>query len=969
MKRLVIWSFSSLFILVVLAAIAVAMLPRFVDVNDYKVQASEKIKEATGYDVVFDGDVSMGLLPMPYASLADVRVKNPAGFSGENLATFKSLDVQVALAPLLSKRVEVQAIRLQKPKVFLEANESGKTNWSVEHRPVEEKRDDGSPSESANISLNGIEILGGMLSYKNGTAAPIVIDDINLDVDANSLQGPFDIEGRLKGFEQNLKFKTKIQELKDLATPLSLTASGSISPANVAFNYAGVIDIEKQAAQGQTDVKFEAGQLKGMMEATAKGVSFTDMVLAASGHSVKGAMSATFDPVTFKGKVNADGTDLSVSGTYKDVLNVAVKADIVDLDKILGQSTSNAGLNQPLGLPPAGGSSKSAAPLGVVFDVAIAKAIYQGQAVSDIKTNGALKGSSLGLKSFSVGSVAGTSLKGSGEVADIKAMSGIDGRVSGTISDLAAFSKLTKVDVSSLPPSVKSLGFDVDAKGALKGVLDVSASAKALNGVFTAKGKVQNAGAKPAFDNLALTIKHPNFSQLLKVVAPDAPRYASFAKPLNLNTSLAMTDKLVTLNGIKASLGKTSMNGGLAINTGASKPSLRGSLTFGDLVLQSSGAAPAGGSSAKASGTSGKAKWSSAKMNSGWLNAMNADLDIKATSLLYQSWDVKNPSIKFVMQNGTLDVKDLKAGLYGGTLELSSVLKPLNANGTGMNITTNAQFNDVDLEKLAGSFIGTKVVKASGKASLSTQVSGQGMSQAALVSSLNGKGALSGQNIILEGFDVAQFARSMSLETKPGDSVLGLWGTTKGGTTTFDTLKGQYSIAKGVINLTELALDGKTAAIQSSGTVSLPKWYMDTTHSITAKGSELPPFSVDIKGPLDNPGQTFAQGAIQNYLQQKLKRKLDKVLGDKLNLGGGDAPIEQQLLNKFLGDKLGVPQAPANDNTPPADTQHKQAEPQTPAAAPVKKEEPKAQPADPVDQILKEVVPDEAVQDLIKGLF
>ncbi len=310
MKRLAIFGFSTFFILIVLAAIAVALVPRFVDVNAYKSQASEKIKEATGFDVEFGGDVSLGLFPMPHASLADVHVKNPAGFSGGDLARFESMDVQVALAPLMSKRVEVQTVRLVKPEVFLEADKQGKTNWSVQAVKSAENEGAAASDEASapEISLDGIEISDGMVSYKNGTDAPIVIKDINLDVDAKSLQGPFDIEGSLAGFEQRLKFKTAVKSFKDLSEPLSVTVSGSVSPANVAFSYAGIIDAEKQAAQGQTDVKFEGGQLKGMLNATAKEVSFTDMDLAAQGHMVKGAMSATLDPLAFKGKVNADGT-------------------------------------------------------------------------------------------------------------------------------------------------------------------------------------------------------------------------------------------------------------------------------------------------------------------------------------------------------------------------------------------------------------------------------------------------------------------------------------------------------------------------------------------------------------------------------------------------------------------------------------------------------------------------------------
>ena len=114
-----------------------------------------------------------------------------------------------------------------------------------------------------------------------------------------------------------------------------------MSLAHVSFDYVGVLDAQKQEAKGKIGAKFEAGQLTGAVHATSEGVNLSEMVLAAAGHNIKGHVSAVFDPASFKADVNADGTDLNVSGTYTDVLSVAVKAGVVDLDKILGQASSD----------------------------------------------------------------------------------------------------------------------------------------------------------------------------------------------------------------------------------------------------------------------------------------------------------------------------------------------------------------------------------------------------------------------------------------------------------------------------------------------------------------------------------------------------------------------------------------------------------------------------------------------------
>ena len=127
-----------------------------------------------------------------------------------------------------------------------------------------------------------------------------------------------------------------------------------------------------------------------------------------------------------------------------------------------------------------------------------------------------MKGLSLGLKTLSISEVAGTSLTAKGSVADVQNLTGVDAKLSGKISDMEAFKRFAKLDANALPPYIKSLEFDVQAKGNVKGVSNIGVTAKALNGSLTAKGDVQNLMSKPNFDQLALSVRHPNFLTLLK---------------------------------------------------------------------------------------------------------------------------------------------------------------------------------------------------------------------------------------------------------------------------------------------------------------------------------------------------------------------------------------------------------------------------------------------------------------------
>src|SRR5690606_25014728 len=108
----------------------------------------------------------------------------------------------------------------------------------------------------------------------------------------------------------------------------------------------------------------------------------------------------------------------------------------------------------------------------------------------------------------------------------------------------------------------------------------------------------------------------------------------------------------------------------------------------------------------------------------------------------------------------------------------------------------------------------------------------------------------------------------------------------------FDTLDGAFTINEGVVNLQKMDLDGTQAKIATRGTVDLPRWMLATTHEITLyERTDIPPFKININGPLDNPGQTFAQGVLNDYINRKVERKIQNLITDK------------------LGDKLGLPKA------------------------------------------------------------
>ena len=123
---------------------------------------------------------------------------------------------------------------------------------------------------------------------------------------------------------------------------------------------------------------------------------------------------------------------------------------------------------------------------------------------------------------------------------------------------------------------------------------------------------------------------------------------------------------------------------------------------------------------------------------------------------------------------------------------------------------------------------------------------------------------------------------------------------------------------------------------------------------------DLKPFNVKIKGPLDNPSDTFGKNVLEDYLGEKIRRKIGKELPGLL----GDDVTDK--LQKFgIIPKEQAP-APAQNQQQQAPTQQQQ--PAQQQQAPV---EQKQQPAtNPLDQILQDPKgAEDALKGVLDGLF
>lgn len=1021
MKRILIASVS---ILVVLFA-GLLVAPSFFDWNQYKPQASQMIKDKTGIDVALNGDLKIAIFPTPYAYVNDVVVKSPKAEQYENIATLQRLDLHLAVGPLLSGKVEMTSLELVKPAIFIETFADGSQNWKtaqIEALMSGDKMDDAAQGEQAapdqgamdSVSLNNLGISDGRIAlYDHKAGAEQVFENINLDVKADTLSGPFAVDGGIILSGRSVKFNAKTGRLSGSASSVPLNAEVRIMPDDVTVKYSGVVDLEGAfEVQGETQIvssniasvlaqmgvaspvlKDAALDAKGILTASAEKFSFRNAAINIGQGRFQGSVDGALNPmslaldlqstqpafgsfvdipelakaqnIAFKGVLGSENgatvvrdmsltlDDTQLSGALvfkpgadksKPSLAINIASERFDANKFMAQSGSK-GVSSGASSASKGGDLKSTLsgidiPVNLDFNVSLKEGRYDKYSFEGVSAKGTVNGNAINIAQLSVNNFAQSKINLVGKVDNYKTLSGVDGTLSVSSPNIRALADALAVDVAALPADLQSLDLALQGKGSAD-AMDVTANVKALNGEVIASGGVGNLLGTMTISDLDVQIKHPNVNKALDIVSPGSGTFADFNKPLDFYVKVAKNDKGYNLSGIKANIAGIAAEGSAGMDLSGARPNITADLKLGDVTI---GNKVAGGSSAGAGESAPAAKgWSREAIDSSWMKAFDFTVNVAAKSINYQGWNMAQPVLKAALNNGTMTLEQLQAGLYDGQVNLSGTMKQANAN-TGYAVNGTANLRDVSLEPLVGSLTGNRILKGRGLISADVDVSAGGISPASLVNSINGKGVTAGKEIVLTGFDLARFARALSSETKPGDTVLGVWkSASKGGSTEFDTMDGEFTISEGIVNISKLDLDGPKALMTTAGHANIPQFTIATTHEITLKEEDIPPFKIEISGPLNNPANTFGQGVLNDYISRKVERKLQDLLSDK------------------LGDKLGLSKPAPVAPVPPADGTEGAPSDNGATAQPQPQQQQQQSPA--------EVKPEEAIKGLLKGLL
>ena len=246
---------------VVLVGGTILALPFLIDLAKYQDQYKPLIEEALNRKIQLQ-DIRLTIWPQIGAKVAGFSVLDDPGFGSSPFASLTSVEVGVKLMPLLSGKVEVEAITLRNPVITVIKNKNGILNISTIGRvgvalPKAPSRAPIPSTEGplrilALLAVDRVSIVGGKLSYRDLSSAEpteyilqdmeVLLQSVRLGqtptLHVGMLVQPLNLPVKLNGTFGPLKESTDIDAINlQLALgKTDFTITGKTSGQNASLN-------------------------------------------------------------------------------------------------------------------------------------------------------------------------------------------------------------------------------------------------------------------------------------------------------------------------------------------------------------------------------------------------------------------------------------------------------------------------------------------------------------------------------------------------------------------------------------------------------------------------------------------------------------------------------------------------------------------------------------------------------------
>lgn len=442
----------------------------------------------------------------------------------------------------------------------------------------------------------------------------------------------------------------------------------------------------------------------------------------------------------------------------------------------------------------------------------------------------------------------------------------------------------------------------------------------------TYQGDLQALGGVVFGGNVDLAV--PSVRELAKWVGNPMPAGGGFG-PLTIKGVASGNGNKFAFSKAEIGFDGMSATGNMNVATGGARPRLTGQLALDKIDVNTYLAGESGdastGTSSSASGSS-DAGWSNEPINMSGLKAVDADLALSANEILVQKIKIGASALHLGLNGGVLTANLSKLALYDGTGQ-----GKLTLNGASAMPQLAASFG------ISGVSAGPLLTDAAGfsrlegKSAINFDITTSGRSQRAMVSALNGNGAMKFTNGAIKGINIAGLVRNVLGAATTG------WQSGGSQDTDFSELGGTFTITNGILSNNDLKMLSPLVRIAGSGTVNMPdktlKYRIEPKLAATlegqggnadVKGIEVPiivegpwaspRFRPDLQSMLSNPQNTL--DTINTIKKEGGKGLLKSLMGQPAETA---APAEETAPASGAAPSEAAPSATADGaSTPPA---------------------------------------------------
>ncbi|MCE3233231.1 MAG: putative assembly protein [Rickettsiaceae bacterium] len=879
--------------------------PLLVNLNGYKNELALTIKASTGLDPQINGSVSVSFIPRPSIIVTNVTVPNTKEGTSPNIISIESVEVGSSFQSLLSGKVDIKKVELIHPFLELEEYPNGKKNWDLVREAFKARDTSGKFQFPDKIGIKNGTVTVSSAGKKR------TIDYITAEVSADSVNGPFGMEGNFSNNSHVIKFEGNVGELREGASAefnmssdsFSIGMKGKYSPNDDGkiqgsvngrvTNLSGFVESIFESSSILSNVKStEKMDLKGDFLISNSMVSFNNIDISSDSLKGKAVLEALFNLKVAETNLQWDAT-LNIEKIDFDKLlteeaKPTTKGD-TEIDYYASTMNSMTLSDFKFDMPQA---------LSAMINFSIKEVTYNKQKIENLKIEADIFDGKAIINSVSADMPGKSSLRFVGNIENNGTRPILHGKAELSGASLREFAVWLQPDYSFIPEGEAGeylLSGDVEvtpqridiSNGAIsvdKSLIEADVSIRPASTVPVVKAgiKIDNLD----LDRYKFTDKiHENVADFI-ATASKTSLERSWLQLFGVKLDFTLDANDIVYNGynIKNVVSSLSVSRGifdlqrLLINSDSATFNLRTYINIAqenprmDIVVRSSGFdtalfRPQKSETAKAEE---KGEWSNKPFNFMGIARFEGRTSLAFKSFRHKNLLLENLVIDGETQRKIFTFKRAVADLYGGKAVVNG---SFGISEDAPSLGISAVLSNVGADGLLKNF--SDKYNISGGVFLSGTLKTVGKSPSAFITNMVADAKFSGRNIIFNNFDLEQIIRkSQSLYSVIDmDAVVKEASTT--GTTLFDSIDGHLTTAGGILKATDFQLATRLSRGVFAGNVNLVNFDMNGVAKIVYKpeATKKVTLDMDMKGKLDDVVTNLNTKDLETYITDKGGKK------------------------------------------------------------------------------------------------